>query len=418
MTAEIICIGDELLIGQTINTNAAWLGESLNKAGIRVTQVHTIADDQVAIEATVNLTMQRSQIVVMTGGLGPTKDDITKHTLCGIFQSKLEINPDALDRIEKFMQLRNLPMLETNRQQAALPHNCRIIHNYKGTACGMWFEKEGHILISMPGVPYEMHAMMSEEVIPSLQREFTIPQIVHRTILTIGVGESFLAETIKEWETSLAASEIKLAYLPSPGSVKLRMSHYGKVMADQAREMIHSKEQELHSLLGDIIYGYENDSMAEVVGGLLQARGFTLSLAESCTGGHISHLITCVPGSSAYFKGGMVTYTNEVKTDILGVSPATIEHYNVVSTQVAIEMAQCVRNKFNTTFGLGITGLAGPDGGTPELPIGTVCIAISGPCGVFCSRETLGRSRERTIQVSSLFALNYLRKEILRTDAC
>jgi nicotinamide-nucleotide amidase len=418
MTAEIICIGDELLIGQTVNTNASWLGETLNKAGIRVTQVHTIADDQNAIEQTVKLTMQRSPIVIMTGGLGPTKDDITKHTLCEIFQSKLEINSDALDRIEKFMAMRNLPMLETNRLQAALPHNCRIIHNYKGTACGMWFEQDGHILVSMPGVPYEMHAMMSEEVIPSLLSVFTIPQIVHRTILTIGVGESFLAETIKDWEASLAENQIKLAYLPSPGSVKLRMSHYGEAQVDQARDLIHTKEQELHTLLGDIIYGYENDQIAEVVGALLKSRGFTLSVAESCTGGNIGHLITGVPGSSAYFKGGIVTYTNEIKTDILGVSPATIEEHNVVSTQVAIEMAQCIRNKFGTTFGLGITGLAGPDGGTPELPVGTVCIALSGPCGEFSSREILGRSRERTIQVASLFALNYLRKEILRTDAC
>lgn len=418
MLAELICIGDELLIGQTINTNAAWLGEALNRSGIQVHRVHTISDDPQAILSIVDEALARAGVVIMTGGLGPTKDDLTKHTLCTYFGSELIMNQEALERIEAFMRLRKLPILEVNRQQAALPHNCRVIQNYKGTACGMWFEKNGHHLISMPGVPYEMQAMMQEEVIPALTRMLALPQITHRTLLTMGVGESFLAETIADWENSLAADQIKLAYLPSPGSVKLRMSHYGGDQPDKVAQRFAEHEATLRNLVGELIYGEENDTIAGVVGRLLKERNKTVATAESCTGGHIGHLLTSVPGSSAYYKGGMITYTNAIKEEQLGVSPETIAREGVVSKAVAVEMAQRIREKFSTDFGIGITGIAGPDGGSEEVPVGTVCIAISSVYGNHITKEVLGRSRERTIQVASNYALNNLRKEILRTDAC
>jgi nicotinamide-nucleotide amidase len=418
MLAEIICIGDELLIGQTINTNAAWLGDALNKSGIQVHRVHTISDDPQAILSMVDECLLRSKVVVMTGGLGPTKDDLTKHTLCDYFGSHLVMNNEALERIESFMRVRQLPILEVNRQQAALPHNCRVIQNYKGTACGMWFEKNGHVLVSMPGVPYEMQAMMSEEVIPSLQSKFALPHITHRTLLTIGVGESFLAQQIADWENSLAAADIKLAYLPSPGSVKLRMSHYGGGDTAAVAERFARKESELRHLIGDCIYGQENDTIAGVVGQLLRDRNLTLATAESCTGGHVGHLLTSIPGSSAYYKGGMITYTNAIKTAQLGVPEEEIAQFGVVSNEIATAMAQQIRKKFSADFGIGITGIAGPDGGSEATPVGTVCIAVSSSYGEFVKKEVLGRSRERTIQVASHFALNYLRKEILRTDAC
>jgi nicotinamide-nucleotide amidase len=418
MQAEIICIGDELLIGQTINTNASWLGDQLNKIGIRVRQVHTIADDREAITTTIEFALRRSEVVIITGGLGPTKDDITKHTLCQMFDSRLVMNDEALQRIEGFMRARNLPILEVNQQQAALPHNCRIVQNHKGTACGMWFERDGHHLISMPGVPYEMQGMMTEEVLPSLISSFDLPHIQHRTILTIGVGESFLAKSIQDWESSLASYHIHLAYLPSPGSVKLRMSHYGGGEMATTLSNMQQKEAELKVLLGDIIYGYDNDTLSQVVGRLLSERSHTLAVAESCTGGYLGHLITSMAGSSGYFKGGIISYATEVKTGQLGISPSLIETSGVVSEAVALAMAEGVRQKLGSTFGVGITGIAGPDGGTPDLPVGTVCIAVSSPYGKFSKKEVLGRSRERTIQVAAQYALNYLRKEILRTDAC
>jgi nicotinamide-nucleotide amidase len=418
MFAELICIGDELLIGQTINTNAAWLGEMLNKIGLQVHRVHTISDEPLAITNVLSDALERANVVIMTGGLGPTKDDLTKHTLCTYFGSHLVMNEEALTRIEGFMRSRNLPILEVNRQQAALPHNCRVIQNHKGTACGMWFEKNDRHIISMPGVPYEMHAMIEEEVIPKLQELLALPRITHRTILTMGVGESFLSEKIADWENGLAADDIKLAYLPSPGSVKLRMSHYGGGNIEVIKQRFIAHEARLRELANEYIYGEENDTIAGVVGQLLKERNKTVATAESCTGGNIGHLITSVPGSSAYYKGGMITYTNTIKTELLGVSAETITSHGVVSNEVAVEMARCVREKFKTDFGIGITGIAGPDGGSAELPVGSVCIAISSAYGDFSIKEVLGRSRDRTIQVASNYALNHLRKEILRTDAC
>ena len=416
MQAEIISIGDELLIGQTINTNAAWLGEELSKIGIRVHRATNIADDQTEIKAALREAGARSQLVLITGGLGPTKDDITKKTLCEIFGSKLMINEEALERITGFFKARGLPMLDVNRDQALLPDNCIVIQNQKGTACGMWFEKDGTVYVSMPGVPYEMTAMMEETVIPAILKRFERPEIHHLTILTMGVGESFLAKKIEDWENSLGAFGIKLAYLPSPGSVKLRMSSYGNLSGADAFRIFSQKKAELESIVKEHIYGEGKETIQEVVGRLLLASGQTVSVAESCTGGNIAHLITSVSGSSGYFPGSLVSYSNAVKIGELHVNPATVESHTVVSQQVAEEMATGVRKKFGTDWGIATTGIAGPEGGDAISPVGTVWIAVSGSKSLISNIFNLGKSRERTIQVASQYALNMLRKEILRQN--
>jgi nicotinamide-nucleotide amidase len=377
MQAEIICIGDELLIGQTINTNAAWLGEQLNMMGVRVHRSLSIADKRDEIISALDEAISRSQVIILTGGLGPTKDDITKHTLCEYFNTQLKVNDEALERITRFFSERGLPMLEVNRLQAALPEACTVIQNYRGTACGMWFEKDGAIVVSMPGVPYEMKSMMEEQVFAKIRSYFKTPEIIHRTILTIGVGESFIANTISDWENSLSDHDIKLAYLPSPGMVKLRMSVYGTVPG--IREVLAEKENELRQLVGTYIYGEEKETLEDLVGTLLRSGGYSLSTGESCTGGNIAHLLTQVAGSSDYFMGGIVTYHEKMKISELGVAPEIIENKGVVSSFVAEAMAEGCKKKYSTTFSVATTGFAGPAGGTEENPVGTVWIAVSGP---------------------------------------
>lgn len=416
MKAEIISIGDELLIGQTINTNSAWLGEQLNMLGIRVHRAVNIADDRDEIVNALNEASSRSQVVIMTGGLGPTKDDITKKTLCEYFQTDLVLNEEALERITAFFAARGVPMLDVNRDQALQPRACRVIQNHRGTACGMWFERDGVIFVSMPGVPYEMYAMMSEEVLPAISSHFKRPEIYHRTILTIGVGESFLAKSIEAWENSLAEHHIKLAYLPSPGMVKLRMSSYGELTGEEAQRVFAEKEKELRALIGSSIYGEEKESIESVIGDLLKKRGETLSVAESCTGGMLSHLITSIPGASQYYLGTLIPYDASFKVRELGVDPQDIERDSVVSRSVAESMAKGVKAKFGTTWGISTTGIAGPDGGTEQTPVGTVWVGISGPERTYSTVFQLGKSRERTIRVASAYALNLLRKEILHLN--
>lgn len=411
MQAEIICIGDELLIGQTINTNAAWLGEHLNLLGIRVHRTLSIPDLRDEIILALDEALSRSQVVVITGGLGPTKDDITKHTLCNYFETTLKINDEALERITGFFKDRGLPMLEVNRLQAALPEACQVIQNYRGTACGMWFEKNGAVIISMPGVPYEMKSMMEEQVFPMIRKHFQTPEILHRTILTIGAGESFLAEIIRDWENSLAEHDIKLAYLPSPGMVKLRMSVYGTIPG--IREVLIQKEEELRLLINTYIYGVEKSTLEEIVGALLRDKKLTVSTAESCTGGNIAHLITSIAGSSDYFIGSVVSYHEKIKVSELGVSPEVISQFGVVSREVVEAMALGSKDKFNTTFAIATTGIAGPSGGSDENPVGTVWIGIAGPNGVKTEKFRFGKNREFNINMASEAGLNMLRKEIL-----
>jgi nicotinamide-nucleotide amidase len=412
ITAEIIAIGDELLIGQTVNTNAAWLGEQLNAIGIKVHRSVVISDNRQEIVAALDEASARSNIIIMTGGLGPTKDDITKHTLCDYFQTELVINEEALGRITDFFERRGLPMLEVNRQQAAVPAACTVIHNFKGTACGMWFERGDRVFISMPGVPYEMKGMMEEEVFGKLATFYHRPVIRHRTILTTGVGESFLANQLVEWEKMLEDRKIALAYLPSPGMVKLRMSSYGENGRDVEADF-RECEQELHRLVGEHIYGYDKDTLQEIVGQLLRSEGETLAIAESCTGGTLARMLTSVPGASDYLIGGVIAYYSLVKTELLSVPEAMIQQKNAVSREVAEAMAVGARKRFASDWAISTTGVAGPGGGTDTHPVGLIYVAVAGSNGCKSIELKLGKRRESNMDMASFAGLNLLRKEIL-----
>jgi nicotinamide-nucleotide amidase len=413
ITAQIIAIGDELLIGQTINTNAAWLGEQLNAIGIKVHRSLVISDNRDEIIKALNEASAQSHIIIMTGGLGPTKDDITKHTLCAYFDSELIINEDVLARITEFFERRGLPMLEVNRLQAAVPKDCTVIHNFRGTASGMWFERGDRVFISMPGVPYEMKGMMEDEVFGKLAAFYKRPVIRHRTILTTGVGESFLANLLSDWEHMLEERSIALAYLPSPGMVKLRMSSYNESGRNVEADFT-ACETELHRLVGEHIYGYDKDTLQEIVGSLLRQNGLTLAVAESCTGGTLARLITSVPGCSDYFTGGVVAYANDVKVGLLGVSPALIEANGAVSQPVAEAMAQGVRERLGSDWAIATTGIAGPGGGTDTKPVGLIYVAVAGPKGVVGIELRLGKRRDNNMDMAAFAGLNLLRKEILK----
>jgi nicotinamide-nucleotide amidase len=413
ITADIISIGDELLIGQTINTNAGWMGEQLALVGIRARQVLTISDDRTAIlEA---LDAARADVVLITGGLGPTKDDITKHTLCSYFDTRLVRHPHIEAAIAAFFRSIGREPLEVNLAQADLPEACKVVPNDRGTASGMWFERDGRVFVSMPGVPYEMKAMMEKHVLPELRETFHPPTIVHRTILTTGLGESHLAQRIAAWEDSLAADDIKLAYLPSPGLVKLRLSTYANNDPTAATERVASKAGQLYRLIPELIFGEGEERLEQVVGRLLKEFGQSLSLAESCTGGYVSHLITGVPGSSAYYTGGVVSYANAVKMEELGIPSDMLELNGAVSKPVVERMAMGVREALRTDWSVALSGVAGPDGGTAEKPVGTVWMAVAGPDGVRSHDGFFPGSRDLVIRRSALAALNLLRLRLLRS---
>jgi len=413
ITADIISIGDELLIGQTINTNAGWMGEQLALVGIRARQVLTISDDRTAIlEA---LDASKAHVVLITGGLGPTKDDITKHTLCSYFDTKLVRHPHIEAAIAAFFRSIGREPLEVNLAQADLPEACKVVPNDRGTASGMWFERDGRVFVSMPGVPYEMKAMMEKHVLPELRETFHPPTIVHRTILTTGLGESHLAQRIAAWEDSLAADDIKLAYLPSPGLVKLRLSTYANNDPTAAAERVALKAGQLYRLIPELIFGEGEERLEQVVGRLLKERGQSLSLAESCTGGYVSHLIAGVPGSSAYYTGGVVSYANAVKMEELGIPSDMLELNGAVSKPVVERMAMGVREALRTDWSVALSGVAGPDGGTAEKPVGTVWMAVAGPDGVRSHDGFFPGSRDLVIRRSALAALNLLRLRLLRS---
>ena len=412
VTAEIISIGDELLIGQTINTNAGWMGGQLALAGIRCKRVRTIGDDKDEIlEALRSVT---SPIVLITGGLGPTKDDITKLTLCEFFGTPLARSKEVEQRIITMYEALGRDPLEVNLAQADLPAGCKVIPNDRGTASGMWFQHQDRSFISMPGVPYEMKTMMERWVIPALKEQFRPPAIVHRTILTTGMGESHLAQRIAEWEDGLRPDHIKLAYLPSPGLVKLRLSTYAGNDPREAKDSVDRQAEELYKLIPELIFGEGDDRLEKVIGRLLKARGHTLSLAESCTGGRISSLVTSVPGSSAYYTGGVVSYANAVKMEELGIPADMLKLEGAVSRPVVEKMALGVREALRTDWSIATSGIAGPDGGTPEKPVGTVWMAIAGPQGVVSVLGNFPGTRDLVIERSSLAALNMLRKALLQ----
>ncbi|MEC8602767.1 MAG: competence/damage-inducible protein A [Bacteroidota bacterium] len=412
MKAELITIGDELLIGQTIDTNGSWLAEQLNLLGITVSQISSIRDNREHIISSLQNAQSRSELVILTGGLGPTNDDITKSTLCEFFDSELVLNEQVLEKIEAYFNSRSLKMIKVNSDQAMLPNNCQFLKNERGTASGMWFKKDGVDFISLPGVPYEMKGIFLDEILPVLKAQYSISTVVNKTVKTQGIGESFLAEIIKDWEKKLIDSGLKLAYLPSPGIVKLRITAFGNNEAELSARIDDSIEN-LKKLIPKYIFGYEKDRIEEVVGQLLKEKGSSLSLAESCTGGNIAHLITGVSGSSNYFKGSVVAYSNDIKQQVLNVDPKSIQQNGAVSKQVVEQMATGVRNSFKSDYAIATSGVAGPTGGTKQKPVGTVWIAVAYNEGVVSKKFNFGNNRERNIQISSLSALNMLRLVLL-----
>ena len=412
MNCVLISIGDELLIGQTINTNAAWLGEQLNLLGFKVIAGLVIPDDKIAIENALN-DFSSADLIIMTGGLGPTKDDITKHTLCTYFDTELKRNTEIESKIIAYFQSRDLPILQSNKDQALLPEACEVLPNSRGTASGMWFEKNNTIYVSLPGVPYEMKGLITECVIPKLlNRNKDENTLVHRTVRTHGMGESFLAEVIKDWENNLLVDDIKLAYLPSPGIVKLRLSLLGK----DGKKIVATLNKHidlLNNIIPDQVYGYEDDTMEGVVGDLLTAQNASVSTAESCTGGAVAKMITSVSGSSNYFEGSVICYSNICKINQLHVQENALQNHGAVSQEVVEQMAIGVKRKLNTDYGLATSGIAGPTGGTPEKPVGTIWIALATKNGVISKKLNLGYSRDRNIHVTSLSALNMLRLKLL-----
>ena len=413
MQAELITIGDEILFGQTIDTNSAWMGKKLNALGIQVSQITSIKDERNAIKtALIAAEHSAANLVLITGGLGPTKDDITKHVLCEYFDTHLERNPEVLEKIQSFFKERGREMLESNNQQADLPKACTVLLNDMGTASGMWFERSNTIFVSMPGVPYEMKHLMSEQVLPKVQEIFKLPAIFHKTIMTEGIGESFLVEIIKDWETSLIPEDIKIAYLPSPGIVRVRLTAMGTEIAPLQEKVIR-KAQELHQLIPQYIFGEDDISMEEALGNLLKEKKQTIATAESCTGGYIAHLLTNRPGSSAFYLGGFVSYDNQVKIEVLKVDKNSIEEEGAVSETVVKQMANGARNLLKTDLAIATSGIAGPDGGTDEKPVGTVWIAVASANGVTAKKFLFEKNRDRNIRRSAMAAMSMVRKVLL-----
>ena len=407
MQAEIITIGDELLIGQVVDTNSAWLGRTLGEDGIKVTQITSVQDDADQIARAVNEALARVSIVLVTGGLGPTRDDITKHTLAELFGMRLVRDEQVYETVRRQLAVRGIAFNELNRGQALVPDGCTVLPNRNGTAPGMWFERGGHVVVSLPGVPFEMEHLMEDEVMPRLKTRFALRQIVHRTMITAGLPESMLAKRIEAWENALPPY-LKLAYLPNPGAVRLRLSAYEVEGESVARE-IESRFEALRRIIPHNIIGFETATMQEVVHKILTERSLTLATAESCTGGSIAARFTAMPGASAYFLCGVVSYSNESKAELLGVDPADIARYGAVSEQVARQMAEGVRRAAGADYGVATTGIAGPSGGSAEKPVGTVWIAVATPRETVAILKQCGTDRGQIIDRASAFAIGLLR---------
>lgn len=413
MKATIITIGDEILIGQITDTNSGFIAKELEKIGIQVHEMISISDDKKHILDTFAKVQNQVDFVLITGGLGPTKDDITKITFCDYFNDVLVRNNAVEKHIEALFTKLNFTVSQVNKDQALVPSKAIVLHNSYGTAPGMWMQKENTVFVSMPGVPYEMKAIVTNELIPIIVKEYQRPYILHKTILTYGQGESIVAHRIEEWENNLP-EYVKLAYLPSPGRVRLRLTARGK-----EEQILHNTIQQLvgslTEIIGDIIVGFEEDEPIEVVlGKILKEKGFTLATAESCTGGKIAETLTSVAGSSAYFRGSVVSYATDTKIEILGVKPETIDSYSVVSQSVAEEMAIGVQKLMKADFAISTTGNAGPSKGDADADIGAVCIAIATPKGVFSEAFNFGQPRQKVIDRAVNKGLELLLKEILK----
>lgn len=413
MKATIVTIGDEILIGQIVDTNSGYIAKALDKIGVQTQEMLSISDDRNHILETFASLQDKVDLVIITGGLGPTKDDITKKTFCEYFEDVYVRNKEVEGHILALFAKLNFNPTQVNKDQALLPSKAQVLMNNYGTAAGMWMQKGKTIFVSMPGVPYEMKGIVNEQLIPKIVSEFKRPYIIHKTILTYGQGESIIAERIEDWENELP-NFIKLAYLPSPGRVRLRLTARGE-NKEILENAIQHNVNDLTKLIGDIIVGYEEDETIEVVvGRLLAQQGRTISTAESCTGGKIAQMLTSVAGASNYFRGSVVSYTVDTKVAVLGVSQTTIEEYSVVSAQVAKEMAIGIQKIMKTDYAIATTGNAGPSKEKGKSEIGTVFIALATPINIFVEEFNFGQPREKVIDRTANKAMELLQKEILK----
>lgn len=414
MKAVIITIGDEILIGQIVDTNSGFIAKSLDRIGVEVTEMISISDDKKHILDTFAQLQNKVDVVIVTGGLGPTKDDVTKKTFCDYFNDELVVDPKVLAHVTQLIEgYFKRPITQINKDQALVPSTCTVLHNQVGTAPGMWMKKENTVFISLPGVPFEMKYLVENEIIPKIVREYKRPYIIHKTILTYGQGESLVAERIENWENNLP-DFIKLAYLPNPGRVRLRLTARG-TNKEELDAAIEANVQSLDAIIHDIIVGFDDDETIEVVvGKMLTKQNKTISTAESFTGGKIASVLSAVPGASNYFKGSIVSYATETKVSVLGVSQETIDQYSVVSAHVASAMALNVKKMLKTDYAIATTGNAGPTKGDSDAEIGTVFIALATPNNIIVEEFNFGQPREKVIDRATIKSLEILQKEILK----
>lgn len=413
MKAEIITIGDEILIGQVVDTNSAWIGEQFNLNGIEIYRITSVHDEHDQIMEALEHAAEKVDLVIISGGLGPTKDDITKNTLCEYFGTHLVFHEPTFEHIKARFANRGVDLNQLNRDQALVPANCTVLFNKSGTAPGLWFEKNNTVFVSVPGVPFEMRYLVRNEILPRLRESGKTKAIYHKTVLTQGLPESMLAEKLEPWEDALP-KHIKLAYLPNPMAVRLRLSAMGDDV-EALKAEVESEIEKLQKIIPEHIFGYNDETLAEVIGRILKGKGKKLAVAESCTGGYISHLVTSVPGCSDFYNGSVTSYSNEAKKDLLGVTQESLEQFGAVSEQVAREMAQGAKRVLKADYAVATTGIAGPTGGTKEKPVGTVWIAVAGEHKVFAKKFVfIGDKRERNIYRSGQTALQMLRRAILK----
>ena len=404
---EIITIGDEILYGHILDTNAKWLSKNLNELGVKTNKISTIGDNYIQIKDILQSSIKENDIIILTGGLGPTNDDITKKCLNDFFKGNLISDKNTLSHIKKIFKKRNLDLTKKNRDQALVPDNCKVLHNKYGTAPGIAFEKDNKLVISLPGVPYEMKSLFEDKCSQIIKQKFSLSIIHHRTIKTVGIGESWLSDLISEWEKNLD-NTISLAYLPSIGRVKLRLTGRGNNL-NKIKSAIDKEEKKVVPIIRKYIYGFDNEELESCVGNLLIRNKKTLSIAESCSGGYLSHLVTSIPGSSKYFSGSIVAYSNNIKINNLNVNKKNIEKFGAVSKEVVEEMATNVRKKFNSSIGISTSGIAGPSGGTEKKPVGTVWIGYSDKNKTLSKKLLLTNRRDINITLSSIGALNMAR---------
>ncbi len=411
MIADILTIGDEILIGQVTDSNSAFIAEKLNQLGIKVRQILSVSDTEDAITGVVNSSIEHIDLLIMTGGLGPTNDDITKSALSKHFNSTLVRDQRALEKIGQYLKSRGISATERILSQADVPENCQVLQNSHGAVPGMLFKSNnGAVVISLPGVPYEMKAILTEEVIPWLKSNFTLPARLQKTFLVTGDSEAAVADRLEDFEKNMP-DNASLAYLPSPGQLRIRLSITGKEQKSVEQQFVRYCSL-LENELGENVFGYDNDTLESVIGSLLAEHSFTLSTAESCTGGNIAKQITGIPGASEYFIGSIVAYSNDIKKNILGVRSEELSQHGAVSKEVVVQMAEGVKKLMKTDFAIAVSGIAGPTGGTDEKPVGTVWIAIATPKSTKASKYWFGKHRGRTVVRATLEALNFLRIEI------